>query len=129
MFILFNITEHQTAAIVFGTIFITDIIKYKFPVPGACFFYIHNTTLNWNGHYAWFNGYTTPSCGRFGMGSNWAVPTWNGLIMDSYRMALLFLSSCSQYNISILSHFIFSSYGRPCIRNIKIVNNFYMENA
>lgn len=29
VFILFNITDHQTAAIVFGTIFITDIIKYN----------------------------------------------------------------------------------------------------
>lgn len=27
VFILFNITDHQKAAIVFGTIFITDIIK------------------------------------------------------------------------------------------------------
>ena len=61
--------------------------------------------------------YTSPSCGKLGMGSNWAVPTWNGFIMDSYLIALLFLSSCSQYSISILSHLIFSSYGRPWVRN------------
>lgn len=29
MCVLFNITDQQTAAIVFGTIFITDIIKYN----------------------------------------------------------------------------------------------------
>lgn len=50
--------------------------------------------VHWDEGYA--DHYTSPSCGTFGMGSNWAVPTWNGLIMDSYLMALLFLSSCSQ---------------------------------
>ena len=48
------------------------------------------------------------------IGSSWGYLRVSFRVRDSYLMACSLRSSCSQYSISILSHFIFSVYGRPC---------------